>query len=274
MRILTNFRFSSNGTRIVYTQNGRTINPVMKQGGYRARGILPKPFIGKLSMSISPHYTVEDSGSSLKITTSTQRNWFRLILAGLGLTVEGLVSLFGWFIIALLLTLILPKDFDSIRPPLLWSIFILLFISQFGPKIGQVGWEIADGEIIEVDNHEIKIHREIFGIRQSRKHSAKSISAPNVPLAEHTQWNWKRFLSWALSRDGPVVFYDRQKKVFVSFGKGLDESQAKQIVALIQQCFPEYRPGYRVKICFLNLVSTDTKPLRVNGFVASIRLSV
>ncbi len=145
MRILTNFRFSSNGTRIVYTQNGRTINPVMKQGGYRARGILPKPFIGKLSMSISPHYTVEDSGSSLKITISTQRNWFRLILAGLGLTVEGLVSLFGWFIIALLLTLILPKDFDSIRPPLLWSFSSFCLYLNLDPRLAKWDGKLQTG---------------------------------------------------------------------------------------------------------------------------------
>lgn len=110
--------------------------------------------------------------------------------------------------------------------------------------IHDFAWQVSGREIVEVSTQGITIRRVALGLGPSKEYSANTIkelraSPSNINLNRLTQRNYNYSYPWHENDIGTLAF-DYGARTF-RFGGGVDEAEAKQIVAEIQQKYPQYK---------------------------------
>jgi hypothetical protein len=181
---------------------------------------------------------IEDVGESLRITVRRRRNWLGLVWGVFELL---FANVLGWIVLGLILVglaaSILPET------PLGWGWLWLPWLGLGG--LSAYRW-IQDHfrflfhvEIVEVDQHAIRVRRTGFGLHRDKEYRADAVRGLRVPLAANPRWGWKRFWSYIFSSDGLILFAYRAEP-FCAFGKGITPEEAQGILTKILEKFPHY----------------------------------
>jgi type VI protein secretion system component VasK len=185
----------------------------------------------------APKHQIEDLGEKLIISIPSSKYWF--ITAFLGFW------LIFWLAGELLILGALILDGTEAPPIAILLIWLVIWTATGGLMVSQFAWQVSGKEVVEVRTQSIKISQVCLGIHPSKEYLASHIkdlrvSSSNMNL-NHPMLQWTYFynLPWYHNMAGSLAF-DYGSRTF-RFGMSIDEAEAKQIIAEIQQKFPQYR---------------------------------
>ena len=198
----------------------------------------------------SGRHEVSYLSDSLEIIIPSRKQWFQVAYLGFWLVgwsfgeiIVGGMLLSG--LVGLLLgdSAMLAGDGDAASSGV--SLFMLAWFCAWtiGGAFAWYGflWQLAGKEIVRVSPRSILIGRQIFGIKRIREYLAEYIKALRISPPEYSPFSWsKSSRAWGLS--GGLLAFDYGANT-VRFGSGVDEAEAKQILATIQERFPQYQSG-------------------------------
>lgn len=100
-------------------------------------------------------------------------------------------------------------------------------------------WLLAGKEIIQLSTYALVLRREVVGIGTTRRYLSLDVRDLRVsPTAGHGWYGRRQTFNTVWHLDGPIAFDYGAKTL--RCGGGVDEAEAKQIVKLICQHFPQY----------------------------------
>jgi hypothetical protein len=105
-------------------------------------------------------------------------------------------------------------------------------------------WTVAGREIIEINGQAIRIRLAILGLGIAKEYEAQEIRWLQIfPAAEAGGFRMpsgaERSFTW--SRGEGRLGFDYDSKKYVRFGIDIDEAEAHQILAEIQQRYPQHK---------------------------------
>lgn len=179
-----------------------------------------------------PGYTLTEQSGALRITLPTGTNWVELIL--------------GTAATALFTKILLPAAIHSVQqhPWHIWD--HMLMYGGFGFALSLVSclflwvWTLLGKQHLMLDGVTLVHRREILGIGFSLEYDWRAVqdfrvrvqapaqNVPNSPAAANFVFNL---------RGTAVMAFDYGARTY-ELGKGLDESSARELVALINQRYP------------------------------------
>jgi len=184
---------------------------------------------------------MEDLGDKLIISIPSPKYWAMMAFLGLWLILWLAADLF-----VLWLMIFGGSDAPPAAILLIWWLFWTI---GGGLALYQFAWQVSGKEVVEVANQSIKLSQVCLGIHPSKEYSASHIrdlrvSSSNVNL-NHPMLQWTYFYNqpWYHNMSGSLAF-DYGARTF-RFGMSIDEAEAKQIIAEIQEKFPQYRSNGR-----------------------------
>jgi hypothetical protein len=186
----------------------------------------------------SPRHACAELGNEFVISIPSPKYWAIILFKGFALTTWAVLE---YFFIGYLISSLTEPD----QPPVLFFIPLVIFLTAFGAfLIHDFAWQISGREIVEVTNKSITIRRVALGVGPSREYSAAYIkelhaSPTNINFNRLTQRNYDYSYPWHKNDIGTLAF-DYAAGTF-RFGSGVDEAEAKQILAEIQQKYPQYK---------------------------------
>lgn len=171
---------------------------------------------------------MQDLGDSLQITIPAVRHPFAILFLPIWLTFWTVGGLFAG---SALLTKFEPGL-------LLWLVgWAVGFVFASATLV----WMLVGKEKIEISTYSIISRHQVFGLGRSKEYLAEHIQDLRaLPTVGYPGFGWgsQRASFWGF-QDGMLAF-DYGAKTFRLAG-GIDEAEAKQILAAIQQRFPQYR---------------------------------
>ncbi len=186
--------------------------------------------------------TIKKVDDFIKIMIPNSRNWFLIIYLCLCLLLLiPLLVLFGRIAYVELTGGALPEGWARVG----WIAFGIMFLSLLQASI-ELHWALWGAEVITVTDQFVQLQIRTLLPGFISKFRISSLSdlrfSPNLPSKR--SWIFA-FDDLALSSltgawDTGTIAFDYGAKTY-RFGKNLDESEARQIVALIHQRFPQYR---------------------------------
>jgi hypothetical protein len=182
------------------------------------------------------HFDFKDLDNAVCITIRSPRRWgplgFSIVQVLIWLAMSAFVIVFmkvRW-----------DREFDgSFLVFFIW--FVLLTIAGLSRAL-MLLWDLAGKQIIVISSSAITVSHNLFGLGGSSEYKSEHIRDLRV-----SQWikryNNRLFLpfvyQFAVFADTPLAF-DYGAKTY-RFGNNIDESEARQIIAIIHQRFPQYR---------------------------------
>jgi hypothetical protein len=166
-----------------------------------------------------PRYTVKDSETALEIVTAGYRSQKSVIAFAIA------VSIF-WLVFGVFIAYFIVSDVTSTYP------FTMPKIIYFGAVEWLLGsifwvaiflWSFTFKEIIQVRDQDIVVEQQSRILNRSKRY-----------LAEHV-----KDLRVSTSFGNKFLAFDYGART-IRFGRGLDEAEARQIIAIIQEKFPTY----------------------------------
>lgn len=192
----------------------------------------------------TPHFSVENSGTSLRFVMPCKKRWLEIIF-----TSAGFIAL---FVILPLFFSVLFKDMGDNAVDNLFYLHLLVsvlfaLISVIYLLI-QWLWFVVDKEIAEIGPDAIIIRHQIWGIGPIKKWDASVI---NGVFVSRFKSNWldeylyfkdfgiRNFKRGQVALNTGRNFFGGVKTA--RFGQVLSEDEAREIVRLILQRFPHYK---------------------------------
>ena len=185
----------------------------------------------------TPHYTVENLGSSLRFTLPYRESWTRSLVIILLLLSAPIVP-FLFVFQPTDLTRLLPLPF-FVFAMIMWAILAALMVVE-------LLWFAFGLEVVEVDDNHIVIRHQIFGVGISRELHSENIDGVFVSRQSN---NWltysKRGFRFADFKKGLIAVNSGRTIIgeprTFRFGSVLNEGEARQIVTMIHQRFLRYQ---------------------------------
>jgi hypothetical protein len=173
-------------------------------------------------------HTSVDQGNKLIILIPSLKNWFW--------TFYSVFSIIVWafFEYGVLSILIFNRnEWDKTFIPAL--VFAALFLTVAGGfVIYNFAWQVAGKEVVEVTIQSIIIRRVALMLGFPKEYSADHIRELRVSSS-----NMRWYVPGQHNVFGTLAFdYDARTR---RFGSGVDEAEARQILAEIQQKYPQYK---------------------------------
>jgi len=101
-------------------------------------------------------------------------------------------------------------------------------------------WQIAGIEKVKISGYSMEICRMLFGVKRKKEYSSEYIKDLRVSTISRSEiFGWSSFLG-SLGLTGGMIGFDYGAKTF-KFGSGIDEAEAKMIIAEIQKKYPQYK---------------------------------
>lgn len=188
-------------------------------------------------MSIKPYserHTTDDLFDSLRITISSKKQWFQILFIGFWLV--------GWASGELFAARVLIDGigFGGI------DLFIIAWLGMWtiggGFALYTLLWQLLGRETILVSSSGVTTSRSILGLSLfHKKYASKYIKDLRVSasISSNYIYGWSRS-SRFYGLGGGLIAFDYGAKT-MTFGIGIDEAEAKQILLKIQQRYPQYR---------------------------------
>lgn len=101
-------------------------------------------------------------------------------------------------------------------------------------------WLISGKEIIEINSEELQITRQTFIWKKTRKYALGEVKNLRL-LANQSSFSLIKSFQKLLSRNGKIAFTFGSKTI--RFGVDTDESEAKQIILVIQEGLAQQQTG-------------------------------
>jgi hypothetical protein len=194
-----------------------------------------------------PRYTSENTGSSLKITIPSKKNWFIIIFLGFWLTIWAVaeVGVVGGMILGVIQMLIEGKFLELLIEGLIGGLFMLVWLALWtaggGFALYTWFWNITGKEVIEVTDESIQISHRIFSFGKPKEYTISHIKdLRTVPTTGHGLWGF-RVTRFAWGVPPGTLSFDYGAKT-INFGSGCEEAEAKMILKEIWQAYPQYKP--------------------------------
>jgi hypothetical protein len=187
----------------------------------------------------TPKHKSEELRDKLIILIPNPKHWFMEFFLGLWLVFWSLGEL-----LALGALIFNRNGIDA--PPIPFLVIWLIFWTIGGGfMIYQFAWQVSGKEVVEVTPQSITISRVVLSFHSPKEYSADYIkelrvSSSNMNL-NHPMllWTYSYYYPWRHNMIGSMAF-DYGAQTF-RFGMSIDEAEAKQIIAEIQQKFPQYK---------------------------------
>ena len=183
----------------------------------------------------APRHNTEDLSNSLIVTIPSPRKWY--VIAYL------ILQILVWLVLELLVIgfVVLPwvehkatGDGVLYLGAWLFLLTVLGFVAMYA-----FIWQVIGKERVELGSLSIKISRNLLWFIPPREYSAAHIKYMRVSFPSQSRIpGGLMFEAWGLV--GGMIAFDYGAKTF-RFGGALDEAEAKQIIAEIQQKFPQYK---------------------------------
>ncbi len=206
-------------------------------------------------MTSRPRCTVEDRGTSLRITIPGRREPFWILLLvfwqvlwwSLGiwplLAIPALVRSFTATMVEGRLDAGVAQGI-VIGATVVTALVVLGIWAALSAPMGCfLLWRLRGEEIVEVSNWALKIGHRLWRWERSREYRADEVSGLSLYRAE----GWRAYLSdlvrheaWRLSGRRPSIAMQVGGRR-VRWGEGCSKIEAEQIIGMIQERFPVYR---------------------------------
>jgi hypothetical protein len=194
-----------------------------------------------------PRFQVESTESGVRITIPSQKNWLIIIFLSIwlaGWSVGGLMAI-GTLVIGVVATVWGTTTGDLQPSAGLFGVSGFMLIWLAGWAIGEfmvlytILWRTVGKEVIDVGTSEIIIANKIFSFSRPKEYSSQYIKDLRVSQPSNSMWSpWSRMNTFWGKGEG-VIAFDYGAKTF-RFGSGLDDAEAKMILAEIAQHYPQY----------------------------------
>lgn len=197
----------------------------------------------------SDRHTVQDDGSTLRISIPSRKSTFYLIFMGFWLVswAAGEIMVGGMVIAGLVGFLSGAPVLSSFDVPSLagGGLFVLVWLVIWtvvgGAALFAFLWQLIGKEIVTVSYAGIAIQRAVFRFGRKKEYLAAHIQelrvAPLSMVPGMFGWNRTGYF-WGLT--GGLLAFDYGAQTF-RFGAGVDEAEAKRILEKISARFPQYR---------------------------------
>jgi hypothetical protein len=178
-------------------------------------------------MSASPtihKHRTKDLGDGLIISVPSRKKLGFILVLGL--------CAFAWLDLELLIIFLFPYVF-----PRESNLLFLVVWSGLGVLvIYSLAWQLIGKEEMLITNQLIKISKVVLGFKRSKEYPAAQIS--DLRITEFDLYHPRDGI-----QQGLISFnYGAQTPdKYATFAAGVDEGEAKQIIAEIQQKFPQYK---------------------------------
>jgi hypothetical protein len=178
-----------------------------------------------------PRHYSEDTGSKLCITIPSRKNWFLIIFLGLWCV--------GWAFGEVVVGRLLLRG-DFAEPGAFGLVWITFWTIGGAYAIYILLWQVVGREEIDVTSYSITISQVVLLIRRSKEYSCEYIKDLRTsPMGVNEMHNWSRY--WAIyGMGGGIIVFDYGAGT-IRTGSGIDEAEGKQIIAEIQQKYPQYK---------------------------------
>jgi hypothetical protein len=178
-----------------------------------------------------PRHTTDYLGDALKINIPSQKQWFYILFYSFWLV--------GWAL----------GEFEVLKVLIsshVWPIFFFMIawlsIWTFGGvyAIYTLVWQLFGKEVIEISNQAIIMNRVMLGLGFPKEYSVVHIKSLriSVPPTKSDMFGWSQTRRIA-GLGGGLIAFDYGSKT-ISFVIGIDEAEAKQILAEIKLRFLQY----------------------------------
>lgn len=172
--------------------------------------------------------TMTDTSEGLRIIIPGRPSWFVVGFLGLWLG--------GWGIAEVMVVLQLVKG--DAPPEGEASMLVWFAIWTLGGILALYAllWQVIGKEILTVHGSTLTIRRDVGGVGFSKAYSLTQMDALQIKPVEFNPFDVSSSLQlWGIG--GGVVAFDYGGKLY-RFGAGLNEPEAKQIVAAMTQRYP------------------------------------
>lgn len=195
----------------------------------------------------TPRFKVETLDLNItRIIIPSRKNWFTIFFLGFWLT--------GWAVGEIMVLRIMATSiFGAVagKAPnasaglLGISGFLLFWLAGWtvggGFAIYTFLWQVAGKEVIEVNSGGITIANKIFSFSRPKEYDAQYIKDLRVSQPANSMWSPWGHAGQFWGRGQGIIAFDYGAKTN-RFGSGLDEAEAKMIIAEITQRYPQYAP--------------------------------
>ncbi len=179
-----------------------------------------------------PRSSIDISETGINIAIPVVKNFFIIAFACVWLIVSIALLIISTSLLFTLLSRPIelpPKPAIMILPAIVFSILFIISIFWGGMAAWMTLWALIGKETIEINSHFMVVSSQISIISRSKKYVAdyiKEIRASPFPPIR--------------SKHPGAIAFDYGARTF-QFGIEIDEAEARQIVAAIQERFPQYR---------------------------------
>jgi hypothetical protein len=180
----------------------------------------------------APRHTISDLGDHLAVHIPSLKYWPVLLVSSM------------WFVMWLAMAIgsVVGVFTTKITGPsdVLFAVIWLGIVFGIGmPIVYGFCWQIIGYEEILVSRQAIKIGQVALGLRTQKEYSADYIKDLRSSSADSDFMGRTFVFPFTKNRSGAVAF-DYGAKTF-KFGSGVEEAEGKQIIAEIQNKFPQYK---------------------------------
>lgn len=183
-------------------------------------------------MNNKPSYRSEVLGNELRITIPTPKKLFTTIFLSVWLAFWSIIG--GAFALRAIVGIV-GGEVDIFLS--LWAIFWALGEIE---GMYHLLWQLVGKEEIEVAPDSIVIHHAILGIGQSKVYASKNISYLRVDPTGREEPYAPNSEGISLSRGTGMIAFDYMGKT-IRIGIGVNQSEAKELVAEIQRQYPQFK---------------------------------
>lgn len=193
----------------------------------------------------APRSQIQDAGTSVQVVIPSPKYRFQTVFLTIWLVFWALGEItIGSIVVGAAFALLTSDDPNVPRAAVALTgggLFLLVWLSLW--TLGGVWaayvwlWQIAGREILALDGRALTITQRVPGLSRSKTYLAEHVRALRVVPALSPYWGWPRGMEmWGMT-GGPLAF-DYGARTY-RFGAGLDDAEAKQILATLVRRFPQ-----------------------------------
>lgn len=185
-------------------------------------------------------YTIDDTASSLTFKSPFRKSWFTIFVLGWSVFLTFAICLFSF------LNVLLPSKVNVSDVFVLPLSFVAFLFPAGILALFEWLWHIFGFEVATITNDEITIQHQIFGMGISKKLLVQSIDGVFISNQRN---DWVTYMSREFKffnfKKG-LVAVNYGKTIWggtrtYRFGSTLKREDAKQVVKLIHERFPQYK---------------------------------
>lgn len=187
------------------------------------------------------NFIIENFSDKITITIQGQKKWGWFLMALFPFILIGLCGFPFTIFIAVSAAHI---NLDSIPITIIIGLLmVILYIYTIRRKFLELIDYVFDKEVIEIDEHQIKVLRSGFlGLRTEKNILVEDVKGITGSLVFGSQFNFLNSIPFASSNLGSILIWKRKGRFrpFDYYGKALSQADAQQVLGAILQKYPRY----------------------------------